>query len=105
MSTRILTINGMISEDLVEDIARWAEYRVVPLTELEITIECFAIPRGAGRLTATTNNVKSKKSVITIKNDDSMCLSRAIVTAMTNINKDQWSKTQLQDGFNRSRKL
>ena len=105
LSTRILTINGMISEDLVEDIARWVEYRVVPLTELEITIESFAIPRGTGRLTATTNNLKSKKSLITIKNDDSMCLSRAIVTAMANINKDQWSKTQLQDGFNRSRKL
>lgn len=56
-------------------------------------------------MTVTTNNLKSNKSVITIKNDDSICLARAIVTAMANANKDKWTKTQLQDGFNRSRKL
>ena len=106
LSTRILTINGGTLEDLLEDIARWVEYREVPLTELEITTESFCVPHGRGRLTVTTmQSVKSKKSVITIKNDDSTCLARAIVTAMANFNKDKWTKTQIQDGFNRSRKL
>ena len=106
LSTRILTINGGTLEDLLEDLARWVEYKEVPLTELEITIKSFRVPHGRGRLTVTTaRSVKSKKSVITIKNDDSTCLARAIVTAMTNIDKDQWTKTQIQDGFKTSRKL
>ena len=34
-----------------------------------------------------------------------MCLARAIVTAHANLNKDQWTKSQLMDGFNKSRLL
>ena len=34
-----------------------------------------------------------------------MCLARAIVTAVANINKSKWTKSQLKDGFNKSRKL
>ena len=63
------------------------------------------VPRGKGRLTVTKDNVSRKKSVITIKNSDSICLARAIVTAVANINKDKWTTTQLKDGFNKSRKL
>ena len=58
-----------------------------------------------GRLRVMKSNLKQKNSVITIKNDDSICLARAIVTAVANINKTQWTKSQLRDGFNRSRKL
>ena len=32
-------------------------------------------------------------------------MARAIVTAMANVNKDKWTKSQLNDGFNRSRNL
>ena len=40
-----------------------------------------------------------------IKNDDTTCLARSIVTAVANLHPEKWSKTQLQDGFNKSRKL
>ena len=40
-----------------------------------------------------------------VKNDDTICLARAIVTAYANLKPERWSKTQLQDGFNKSRKL
>jgi len=105
LSTGILTVNGSIAEYLLKEIARWVEYKEVPSTELEITIQSLTISRGSGRLTATNNNSKSKTSIITIKNDDSTCLARAIVTAMANVNKDKWTKTQIQNDFNRSRKL
>ena len=105
LSTGILTVNGSIAEYLFKEIARWVEYKEVPSTELEITIQSLTISRGSGRLTATNNNSKSKTSIITIKNDDSTCLARAIVTAMANVNKDKWTKTQIQNDFNRSRKL
>ena len=40
-----------------------------------------------------------------IKNDDTTCLAISIVTAMANLHPEKWTKTQLQDGFNKSRKL
>ena len=58
-----------------------------------------------GRLRVMKSNLNQKKSVITIKNDDSICLARAIVTAVANINKTQWTTSQLKNGFNKSRNL
>ena len=40
-----------------------------------------------------------------VKNDDTICLARSIVTAMANLHPERWSKTQLKNGFNSSRKL
>ena len=34
-----------------------------------------------------------------------MCLARAIVTSVANLNKDMWTTSQLKDGFNKSRPL
>ena len=42
---------------------------------------------------------------MTVKNDDSTCLARPIVMAMANLHPEKWTKTQLQDGFNKSRKF
>ena len=53
----------------------------------------------------TKDTVSRKNSIITVKNDDTICLARAIVTAYANLKPEGWSKTQLQDGFNKSRKL
>ena len=39
------------------------------------------------------------------KNDDTICLARSIVTAYANLKSERWTKSQLQDGFNKSRKL
>ena len=40
-----------------------------------------------------------------VKNDDTTCLARSIVMAMENLRPEKRTKTQLQDGFNKSRKL
>ena len=40
-----------------------------------------------------------------VKNDDTTCLARSVVTAMANLRPEKWTETQLQDGFNKSRKL
>ena len=42
---------------------------------------------------------------MTIKNNDTTCLARSIVTAMANLHPEKWTKTQLQDRFNKSRNL
>ena len=39
------------------------------------------------------------------KNNDTICLARSIVTACANLKPKCWTKTQVQDGFNKSRKL
>ena len=51
------------------------------------------------------DTISRKNCIITVKNDDTICLARAIVTAHANLKPEGWSKTQLQDGFNKSRKL
>ena len=106
ISTKMITISGSISSyDLINQLVNFVEYKEVPLSEVKIEIQSNKIPRGMGRLRVMNSNLNQKKSVITIKNDDTICLARAIVTAVANINKTQWTKSQLSDGFNRSRKL
>ena len=53
----------------------------------------------------TKDTVSRKRSIVTVKNDDTTCLVRSIVTAMANLHPEKWTKTQLQDSFNKSRKL
>ena len=45
---------------LFEDIARWAEYKDVPVEELEIEVQSFLIPKGTRRLKATKDNLSRK---------------------------------------------
>ena len=40
-----------------------------------------------------------------IKNDDTICLARVVVTAYANLHLERWYKMQLKSGFNSSRKL
>ena len=105
ISSKLITIKGKLDSEITNKLSGFVEYKQVPLSEVKFEIQSTKIPRGAGRLIVTNSNMKRKKSVITIKNDDSICLARAIVTAVANINKSKWTQTQLKDGFNRSRKL
>ena len=110
ISTKLITISGAgsyqpFSNYLINNLIDFVEYKEVPLSEVLIEIQSTKVPRGMGRLRVMKSNLNHKKSVITIKNDDSICLARAIVTALANINQTQWTKTQLNDGFNRSRQL
>ena len=103
-STKLLRV-GIDEGKIADFILSKYEYKDVPLDEVEIIVHAITLPRGEGRLTTVKTNLSSKRCIITIKNNDTTCLARAIVTAMANVNKDKWTKTQLQDGFNKSRKL
>ena len=105
VSTKLITITDQLGVDMVEQIAKYIEYKEVPITEVKIEIRSVKIPRGKGHLRVTKLNASTKKSIITIKNNDSICLARSIVTAVANINKHKWTTSQLKHGFNDSRKL
>ena len=106
-STKLLTITNdrNFIYDLLKSLLEFVGYKSVPLNELLVEVQSTKIPRGTGRLRVDKTNIANKKSIICIKNTDTICLARAIVTAQANINKSKWTKSQLSDGFNKSRKL
>ncbi len=104
-STELLTVNEGFEKMMAAKCGNFVEYKDVPLDEVVIEVQSFKIPRGKGRLKAVKSNIASKKCIISIKNDDTTCLARAIVTAFANINKDKWTASQIKNGFNASRKL
>ena len=91
--------------NLIKAVLEFVEYKSVPLDELLIEVQSTRVPRGSGRVRIDLNNVATKRSIICIKNNDTMCLARAIVTAQANINKSKWTKSQIKNGFNQSKKL
>ena len=42
------------------------------------------------------DTVSRKNCIITVKNDDTICLARAIVTAHANLKPERWSNKQLK---------
>ena len=106
-STKLITITAdeWFMYALIKAVIEFVEYKTVPLNEVTIEVQSTKMPRGLGRLRVDKHNISLKKSVITIKNTDSICLSRAIVTAVANINGTKWTKSQIKNGFNGSRKL
>ena len=106
-STRLITItnNDQFFYTLLKAVLEYVEYKDVPLSEVTIEVQSTRVPRGQGRLTITKDNTDRKTCIITVKNTDTICLARSIVTAYANLNKDQWTKSQLSNGFNKSRLL
>ena len=89
----------------LEQVIRIIEYRGIPLEKCKIVVQSVKIPTGKGTLYLTKDTISRKSCITTVKNDDTTCLVRSIVTAMANLHPERWSKTQLHDGFNKSRKL
>ena len=81
------------------------EYRAIPIENCKIVVQSVKIPAGKGRLYLTKDTISRKNCIITIKNDDTICLSRSIVTALANLHPEKWTKAQIKNGFNASRKL
>ena len=81
------------------------EYRGIPLETSKIVVQSVKIPTGKGRLYLTKDTISRKGCIITVKNDDTTCLARSIVMTMANLHPEEWTKTQLHDGFNKLRKL
>ena len=94
-----------ISEFDFDQVIRILDYKEIPLAECKISTEVIKVPKGAGRLQVTRNNLVDKRSVIRIKNSDTMCLARAIVMALAIQEPEKYTKTELHDGIKKGRKL
>ena len=89
----------------LENIINILEYRAILIDKCKIVVQSIKIPAGKGRLYLTKDTVSGKNCIIMIKNDNTICLARAVVTAYANLHPERWSKAQLKNGFNSSRKL
>ena len=89
----------------LENVINILEYRAIPIEKCKIVVQSVKIPTGKGRLYLTKDTLSRKDCIITVKNDDTICLTRAIVTVHVNLRPERWSNTQLKNGFNSSRKL
>ena len=104
ISTKFNKVENFKLGDL-ENVINIMEYRGIPLETSKIIVQSVKIPTGKGRLYLTKDTISRKGCIITVKNDDTTCLARSIVTAVANLHPEKWTKTQLHDGFNKSRKL
>ena len=104
ISTKFNKVGNFKLGDL-ENVINILEYRAIPIGKCKIVVQRVKIPTSMGRLYLTKDTISRKRAIITIKNDDTTCLVRSIVMAMANLHPEKWTKTLLQDGFNKSRKL
>ena len=104
ISTKFNKVESFKLGDL-ENIINIMKYRGIPLETSKIIVQSVKIPTGKGRLYLTKDTISRKGCIITVKDNDTTCLARSIVTAMANLHPEKWTKTQLHDGFNKSRKL
>ena len=104
ISTKFNKVQDFKLSDL-ENVINILEYRAIPIEKCKIVVQSVKILAGKRRLYLTKDTVSRKNCIITIKNDDTICLARAVVTAYANLHLERWSKTQLKNGFNSSRKL
>ena len=104
ISTKFNKVQDFKPGDL-EQVIKILEYRDIPLENCKIVDQSVKIPAGKGRLYLTKDTISRKNWIITVKKDDTACLARSIATAYANSHPEKWTKTQLQDGFNKSRKL
>ena len=104
ISTKFNKVKDFKPGDL-ENVINILEYRAIPIEKCKIVVQSVKVPTGKGRLYLTKDTVSRKGCIITVKNDDIICLARAVVTSLANLHSERWSKTQLKNGFNNSRKL
>ena len=104
ISTKFNKVQDFKLGDL-ENVINILEYRAILIEKCKIVVQSVKIPAIKERLYLTNDTISRKRSIVTVKNDDTTCLARSIVTAMANLHSEKWTKTQLQDGFNKLRKL
>ena len=104
ISTKFNKVENFKLGDL-DTIINILEYRAIPIENCKIVVQSVKIPASKGRLYLTKDTISRKNCIITIKNNDNICLSRSIVTALANLQPEKWTKAQLKNGFNASRKL
>ena len=104
ISTKLLKVSDFKLNQL-SDVINTLEYKEIDLENCKIIIQSVKIPAGKSRLYLSKQTVNRKQCIIQIKNNDTLCLARAIVTAYANLHPENYTTTQLKDGFNKSRKL
>ena len=104
ISTKFNKVEDFKLGDL-ENVINILEYRAILIEQCKIVVQRVTILAGKGRLYLTKDTVSRKNCIITIKNDVTICLARAIVTAHANLKPERWSTTQQKNGFKGSRKL
>ena len=80
----------------LENVINILKYRAIPIEKCKIVIQSVKVPTGKGRLYLTKDTVSRKGCIITVKNDDTICLARAMITSLANLHPERWSKTQLK---------
>ena len=95
ISTKFNKVQDFKLADL-ENVINILEYRAIPIEKCKIVVQSIKIPTGKGRLYLTKYTVSRKNCIIMVKNDDTICLVRAIVTAHANFKPERWSNTQLK---------
>ena len=106
VSTKFLVVqsSGFKAEDVI-NLLKAIEYKKVLIADVEFSVTTVKVPNRTGRSALCKPNMKTKLSVVTIKNTDSTCMARAFVTAIAILQKHKWTTSQLNDGFKKSRKL
>ena len=104
ISTKMLKVSEFKLKH-VSDVISTLEYKEIDLENCKIIVQSVKIPAGKGHLYLSKQTVNRKQCIITIKNNDTICLARAIVTAYANLHADNYTTSQLKNGFNKSRKL
>ena len=92
ISTKFNKVESFKLGDL-ENIINIMEYRGIPLETSKIIVQSVKIPNGKGRLYLTKDTISRKFCIITVKNNDTTCLGRSIVTAVANLHPEKWTKT------------
>ena len=72
----------------LENVINILEYRAIPLEKCKIIIQSIKIPTGKGRLYLTNDTISRKRSIVMVKNNDTTCLVRSIVTGMANLHPE-----------------
>ena len=95
ISTKFNKVQDFKLADL-ENVINILEYRAMLIKKCKIVVQSIKIPTGKGRLYLTKDTVSRKSCIIMVKNDDTICLARAVVTAYANLHPEKWSKMQLK---------
>ena len=74
VSTKFNKVQDFKLGDL-ENVINILEYRTIPLENCKIVVQSVTIPTGKGRLYLTKDTISRKRSIVTVKNDDTTCLA------------------------------
>ena len=78
-----------ITHKLSQWVNLFIDYYEMDIEDITFKLMAIEIPKGEGRRVNAVIDVQNKRSIIQVKNYDSMCLARSIVVALANNNKEK----------------